>query len=143
MNINVSRRQMVGAVLIATIVAAMIALGWWHSSAADASSASKAKGFSPYVTNDGGNSLPAHHREKLPHPGPWAVATKSGKPVDELHIVYTRPEDSEAYRKDGKFPDGAVLVKEITKVGSDKLTAGQATWAKDIKIWFVMVKDSK
>ena len=143
MNVNIPRRQTVGAVLVATILAAMIALGWWHSSAADDSSASKAKGFSPYVTNDGGISLPAHYREKFLHLGSWAVGTKPDKPVDELHIVYTRPEDIEAYRKDGKFPDGAVLVKEITKVGSDKLTAGQATWAKDIKIWFVMVKDSK
>jgi cytochrome c len=57
--------------------------------------------------------------------------------------VYTRPEDIQAYRKDGKFPDGAVLVKEITNVGSDKLTTGQSTWDKDVKIWFVMVKDSK
>jgi FGGY-family pentulose kinase len=68
---------------------------------------------------------------------------KSGKPVDEMHNVYARPEDIQAYRRDGKFPDGAVLVKDVTTVGSETLTTGQSTWTKDIKIWFVMVKDSK
>jgi cytochrome c len=143
MNINFPRGQKLRAVLVATIVATIIALGWWHLSAADDSPASQAEGFSPYVTKDGGISLPAHYREKFLHLGTWAVATKPGKPVDELHNVYTRPEDIQAYRKGGKFPDGAVLVKEITKVGSDKMTTGKSTWSKDVKIWFVMVKDSK
>ena len=43
-----------------------------------------------------------------------------------MHSVYSRPEDVTAFRRDGKFPDGAVLVKEVTKVGSEKLTAGEA-----------------
>jgi cytochrome c len=73
----------------------------------------------------------------------WAVATKVHEPVHELHHVYARAEDVRAYRRDGKFPDGAVLVKEVTKVGSAKLTTGQSTWSTDIKIWFVMVKDAK
>ena len=60
-----------------------------------------------------------------------------------MHNVYARPEDIQAYRRDGKFPDGAILVKDVTTVGSEKLTTGQSTWTKDIKIWFVMVKDSK
>ena len=71
------------------------------------------------------------------------MATKPDKPVDEMHNVYARPEDVQAYRRDGKFPDGAILVKDVTTVGSEKLTTGQSTWTKDIKIWFVMVKDSK
>jgi hypothetical protein len=41
------------------------------------------------------------------------------------------------------IPDGAVLVKDVTNVGSDKLTTGQATRATDVKIWFVMIKDAK
>jgi hypothetical protein len=142
-NSHFPRRQTLGAVLVPVIVATMIALSSWHPSAADDSSDSKAKGFSPYVTKDGGISLPTDYREKFLHLGTWAVATKPDQPVHELHSVYTRPEDIQAYRKDGKFPDGAVLVKEITNVGSDKMTTGQSTWAKDVKIWFVMVKDSK
>lgn len=74
---------------------------------------------------------------------PFAVATRPNQPVDELHLVYSRKEDVQAYRRDGKFPDGAVLVKEVTSVGSGALTTGQDFWAKDVKIWFVLVKDSK
>src|SRR5262249_39224774 len=92
---------------------------------------------------DGGISLPLDYREKFLHLGTYAVATKPDKPVDEMHNVYARPEDVQAYRRDGKFPDGAILVKDVTTVGSEKLTTGQSTWTKDIKIWFVMVKDSK
>ena len=34
-------------------------------------------------------------------------------------------------------------MKEVTRVGSDKLTTGQSHWATDIKLWFVMIKDAK
>src|SRR6516225_4398254 len=134
MNINVSRPQ---------AIAGLVAVGLSNPLPADDPSAPKADDFSPYVTKDGGISLPLDYREKFLHLGTWAVATKRDKPVKELHIVYTRPEDIQAYRKDGRFPDGAVLVKEITDVGSDKMTTGQSTWSKDVKIWFVMVKGSK
>jgi hypothetical protein len=77
------------------------------------------------------------------HLGTWAVASKPNQPVHEMHNVYARAEDVQAYRRDAKFPDGAVLIKEITTVGSDKLTTGQSTWSTNIKIWFVMVKDAK
>jgi cytochrome c len=141
-SIHLRHRRTLGGVVVATTIAAIIFLGYSHPSPADEPSASKAGGYSPYVTKEGGISLPAHYRETFLHLGTWAVAKKPDTPVHELHSVYTRPEDMQAYRKDGKFPDGAVLVKEITNVGSDKLTTGQSTWAKDVKIWFVMVKDS-
>ena len=144
MDINVGRRQAInGLILIATLLAGMIAVGLSNALSANDPPARKADDFSPYVAKDGGISLPADYREKFQHLGTWAVATTPDKPVKELHNVYTRPEDIEAYHKEGKFPDGAVLVKEITNVGSDKMTTGQSTWSKDIKIWFVMVKDSK
>jgi len=110
---------------------------------ADDPPAPKADDFSPYVTKDGGITLPLDYREKFVHLGTYAVATKPDKPVDEMHNVYARPEDVQAYRRDGKFPDGAILVKDVTTVGSEQLTTGQSTWTKGIKIWFVMVKDSK
>jgi hypothetical protein len=143
MDIRILRRPTIAVVGLAALLATMMALGVTHPSHADDSSASKASGFSPYVTKDGGISLPADYREKFLHLGTWAVAKKLDTPVVEMHNVYTRSEDIQAYRKDGKFPDGAVLVKEITNVGSDKMTTGQSTWSKDNKIWFVMIKDSK
>lgn len=34
-------------------------------------------------------------------------------------------------------------MKDVMSVGSDKRTTEDSTWSKDIKIWFVMVKDAK
>ena len=99
--------------------------------------------FSPYVSKDGGISRPTDYRDTFEYLGSYAVATKPDKPVDEMHVVYARPDDVRAYRRDGKFPDGAALVKEVTRVGSEKLTTGQSSWATDIKLWFVMIKDAK
>src|ERR1700752_297768 len=135
MNINVSRRQMIGGFAVAAFLAGMIAVGVSNALRADDPPAPKADDFSPYVTKVGAISLPVDYREKFLHLGTWAVATKPGQPVDELHGVYARPEDVQAFRRDGKFPDGAVLVKDAIGVRSDKLTTGEATWATDIKIW--------
>ena len=144
MDSRVLRRYTMGGLILAAPLAAMIALGCSsHPSPVDDPPAPKADDLSSYVTKEGDISLPADYREKFLHLGTWAVATKPGKPVDELHGVYARPEDVQAFRRDGKFPDGTVLVKDVTRVGSDKLTTGQATWATDIKIWFVMIKDAK
>lgn len=103
----------------------------------------QADAFSQYVTKDGAISLPKDYREKFSHLGSWAVAKKVDEPVFEMHNVYAPLDDITAYRKDGKFPDGAVLVKEITNVASAKLTTGQSSWSTDNKVWFVMIKDSK
>jgi cytochrome c len=143
MNRNFRHRRAICGVVVAALVTTIVAVGLSRRSPADDSSASKGEEFSPYVTKDGGISLPADYREKFLHLGTWAVAPKPDKPVEELHNVYTRLEDIQAYQRDGKFPDGSVLVKEITNVGSDKMTTGQSSWSKDVKVWFVMVKDAK
>ena len=142
MNINVPPRRNIG-LIAATLLVAMIAVGLSQPSPANDTPTPKADDFSPYVTKEGGISLPADYREKFLHLGTWAVAKKPATPVAEMHNVYTRPEDIQAYRRDGKFPDGAVLVKEITNVGSDNLTTGHSTWSTGDKSWFVMVKDAK
>jgi cytochrome c len=140
MKINFSRSLAIAGLAVAALFAGSIAFNSSHASPADGAHAKS--DLSPYVTKDGGISLPLDYREKFLHLGSWAVATKPDQPVNEMHNVYSRPDDIEAYRRDGKFPDGAILVKDVTTVGSEKLTTGQSTWTKDIKIWFVMVKDS-
>ena len=132
-----------GCLAAAALVAAANAPGALHPARSDAPPVREADNFSPYVTKDGGISRPTNYRETFLHLGSWAVATKPDKPVDEMHNVYARPEDVQAYRRDGKFPDGTVLVKDVTHVGSTKLTTGESHWSTDIKIWFVMIKDSK
>ena len=99
--------------------------------------------FSPYVAKEGGISLPTDYRDKFMYIGTWAVAPKPNQSVHAMHNVYARPEDVRAFRCDGKFPDGAVLVKEITDVASAKLPTGQPSWSTAVKSWFVMVKDTK
>src|SRR5262249_31673516 len=138
MNVNVSRRQTIGGLAVAALLAGLVAVGLTSPLPAEDPPAPKADDFSPYVTKDRGVSWPLVDREKCLPLGSWAVATKPDKPVDEMHNVYARPEDIQAYRRDGKFPDGAILVKDVTTIGSEKLTTGQSTWTKDIKIWFVM-----
>jgi cytochrome c len=143
MDINVGRRQPIRDLIVAALLASIIAVSLSNALPADDPPAPKTGTFSQYVTKDGGISLPESYREKFQHLGTWAVATKPDKPVDEMHNVYARLEDIQAYRRDGKFPDGAVLVKDVTSVRSEKLNTGQATRPTDIKIWFVMIKDAK
>jgi len=143
MNIKSLRWPTAGCLAAAALVAAANALGALLPAQSDAPPAHNVDSFSPYVTKDGRISRPTNYRETFLHLGSWAVATKPDKPVNEMHNVYARPEDVQAYRRDGKFPDGAVLVKDVTHVDSAKLTTGESHWTGDIKIWFVMIKDSK
>src|SRR6476661_7919671 len=134
MNTMSPGRLAAGFLAAMALIAATIAPG---ASGRDDPSARAAGNFSPYVTKDGGISRPTDYRDTFEYLGSYAVATKPDKPPDEMHVVYARPEDVRAYRRDGKFPDGAILVKDVTHVGSAKLTTGQSTWTKDVKIWFV------
>ena len=139
MDIKAPRRLAAGILAaIAAIAATMV-----HAASDPDDPAARGGEFSRYVTKDGKITRPTDYRDSFQYLGTYAVATKPGQPVDEMHVVYSRPEDVRAYRRDGRFPDGAVLVKEITGVKSDRLTTGQSHWEGDIKAWFVMVKDAK
>ncbi len=59
----------------------------------------------------------------------------------EIHTVYTAREDLEAYLENGKFSDGAVLVKDVWKAKTENLTTGRASYAGELAGRFVMVKD--
>jgi len=69
-------------------------------------------------------------------PGPSEKGT-------DFHYTYASPGTAEYYRKTGKFPDGAVLVKEVFGTDHGKLTTGDAYWASGTKQWFVMIKNEK
>ncbi|MGI9516768.1 MAG: cytochrome P460 family protein [Pirellulaceae bacterium] len=98
--------------------------------------------FSPYVDEEGNIQRPVDYKLRWSHIGGFAVASKEGETVSEIHDVYTQPESIEAFRRTGEFPDGAVLVKEVRETSADGLTTGHAAWSTNIKVWFVMVKDS-
>lgn len=63
--------------------------------------------------------------------------------TEDMHYTYASPGTAEYYRKTGKFPDGAVLVKEVFGTDHGLLTTGDAHWASGTKQWFVMIKDEK
>ena len=59
----------------------------------------------------------------------------------EFHVVYTPPENVDAYRKTGAFPDGAVLVKDVFAASTEAMTTGTSSYANTLIGRFVMVKD--
>jgi hypothetical protein len=58
-----------------------------------------------------------------------------------MHMVYASPGTIAAYRKDGHFPDGTVLLKEVFKTTSKGKTTGTVSSVGTLAGWFVMVKD--
>jgi cytochrome P460 len=95
------------------------------------------------VVDAGGNlHVPAAYRTTYQLLGSWAVAADHGQGSKELHVVYASPGTIAAYRKDGRFPDGAVLVKEVFQATSGQMTTGTVSRAETLKGWFVMMKDS-
>lgn len=99
--------------------------------------------FSPYVDSVGNISLPHDFETTFVHIGTISVAPKATEPANELHSTYARPQDLAAFQRDGRFPDGAVLVKEVRATNSAPMTTGSATFGAKMKVWFVMVKDAK
>jgi Cytochrome P460 len=61
----------------------------------------------------------------------------------EMHVTYASPGAAQYYRKNGKFADGTVLVKETFATDHAQMTTGDARWATKTKVWFVMIKDDK
>src|SRR5215510_15494532 len=85
--------------------------------------------------------VPEDYRATYQLLGSWAVAADQGRGSKELHVVYASPGTVAAYRNDGRFPDGAVLVKEVFVTGTAEMTTGTVSHAETLKGWFVMVKD--
>ena len=69
------------------------------------------------------------------------LADDPGAGAKEFHVVYTLPENVDAYRKTGAFPDGAVLVKDVFATKTEALTTGTSSYADTLIGRFVMVKD--
>ncbi len=101
-----------------------------------------AESFSPYVDDKGNISLPKDFRNWF-FLGTWGVATDEEGQVGSkgFHNVYSQQETVIAFRKTGKFPDGAVLVKELFKAKTDPMTTGEISYASETEGWFVMIKD--
>ncbi|MCA9421272.1 MAG: cytochrome P460 family protein [Nitrospira sp.] len=125
--------------IMATIV--IIGLGSWASWAMTKES----RGFAPNVdTETGAISVPPNYTD-WPALGTWAHAKVEGESgLQEYHVVYTQPETIKYYKEKNRFPDGAVLVKELLNAETMSMTTGPAVGhATSLKGWFVLVRDTK
>lgn len=88
--------------------------------------------------------VPENYRE-WPTLGTWAHAkVEEGPGLQEYHVVYTQPNTIAYYQKKGRFPDGAVLVKELLNAKTMAMTTGPAVGhATTLKGWFVLVRDTQ
>jgi len=127
--------------LTAAILALTVAAG---AAAADGI----ARGYAATVDETGAIRVPAlDYRSKWPLLGAWAVA--GGDEVDGqtgssgVHLTYTQPGVIEHYRKTGRFPEGAVLLKELRTARTEAMTTGTVSHAAGVAGWFVMVRDTR
>jgi len=86
--------------------------------------------------------VPDDYRTTYQLLGSWAIAADEGKGSKEVHVVYASPGTIDAYRKTRRFPDGAVLIKEVFKSATAEMTTGTVSRADVLKGWFVMMKDT-
>jgi hypothetical protein len=99
--------------------------------------AQKTSSFKGFELADKAGKILRDHYEIL---GAWTVLDPKG---NQMHLTYASPGTAEYYRQNKKFPDGAVLVKEINGTDHAQMTTGDAHWATGIKQWFVLIKDEK
>jgi hypothetical protein len=104
----------------------------------------KAQSFSPYVDERGNITIPDDFRS-WQFLGTWGVAEEEDDQVGStsFHNVYTQRETIEAFRSTGKFPDGAVLVKELLRANTNSMTTGEISYATETEGWFIMIKDTQ
>ncbi len=123
-------------VMLLLIVALFIVAGYQP---VNSQRAAKFDGFD-LVDKEGNIRKPADYRDRYESLGTYTVIDPKG---NQMHVTYASPGTAAYYRKTGKFPDGAVLVKEIYGTDHAELKTGDAYWASKIVVWFVQIKDEK
>ena len=126
----------------ATVVAAVIGYAADGQINGRSSISAEAAETETVVDPAGTLHVPGDYRATYEFLGSWAVAADNGSGSRQLHIVYASPGTVAAYRKEGHFPDGAVLVKEVYQASTEDMTTGTVSHADILKGWFVMVRDS-
>lgn len=131
-------------ILLSVTVAATISLYFLPLLSADGYAASVTKSnFSKFVDAEGNISRPHEFRKNWAHLGSWLVKNDDQATGPGIHDVYTEAASVEAFRQSGEWPDGATLVKEIRSIENKAMTTGNAQWAGEPVVWFVMVRDRK
>ena len=93
------------------------------------------------VDKSGNIRKPTDYRDLYQTLGTYFVLDPKGG--NQMHLTYASPGAADYYWRNKKFADGMVLVKEVFGTDHAQMTTGDAHWAKDTKVWFVLIKDSK
>ena len=102
------------------------------------------------LVDDAGNiTLPKDFRSDWAFLGTWSIAEEDVEPASAasghgaagLHNVFTQRGVADYFRRNGKFPDGAVIVKELLKAVTAPMTTGTVSRGSEVQGWFVLVKD--
>jgi hypothetical protein len=106
-------------------------------------SSQRAQSFDGFqlVDKTGNIRKPADVRDLYQFLGTYTPTGVNGE--TEMHPTYASPGAAQYYRKNGKFADGTVLVKEVFATDHGQMTTGDVRWASGTKVWFVMIKDEK
>ncbi|WP_036275521.1 MULTISPECIES: cytochrome P460 family protein [Methylomonas] len=123
--------------MVVTAVLPLIGMSLTH---AEGNTANASAHFSPYVDETGRITLPTDFRRTMVHLGSWHVPEGD---ASGFHDVYADGKAVDEFRKTGKFPDGAAIVKELRASTAGNYTTGTGvSYANNtIKQWFVMIKD--
>jgi hypothetical protein len=127
------------AILTAGGFAAMAAI--FSPGRLDRVKADNAIPFEAAADASGNLHVPGDYRTRYEFLGTWAVASDEGPGSEELHAVYASPGTIDAYRRDGHFADGTVLVKEVHRAATSEMTTGTVSHADSLRGWFVMFRD--
>jgi Cytochrome P460 len=133
---------------ISVVILTLVVLAGYQSVSSQKTSSSKravgsrTASFNGYELVDKAGNIrkPADYRDHYQSLGTWAVVDPKG---NQLHVVYASPGAAEYYRKNGRFGDGTVLVKEVFGTDHAQMTTGDAYRASAMIQWFVMIKDEK
>jgi hypothetical protein len=88
--------------------------------------------------------VPDGYRTSYDYLGTWSIAAPKGKEgAAQMHVVYASPKAVDGYKKNGKFSDGVVLVKEVYETETAPMTTGVVSHSEKLIGWFVMIKDDK
>ena len=136
-------RNGVGVVTVSGLAALLVLVAVVANAQMPKGQSGNSSGQDSIADTSGNLRVPDQYRTTYQFLGSWAVAADQGPGAKELHVVYASPGTISAYRQNGHFPDGAVLVKEVFFAATGSMTTGTVSRAAALKGWFVMLKDSK
>src|SRR5262249_17507099 len=110
-----------------------------------ASAQPKARAALVEVTPDGKLKQPVGYRQGVDIGTPVTPNDMNGGEASfpEFHEVYMDPESFAHYEKTGMFPDGTIIIKELSSVGSKEAPSGKGYFQGEFTGLEVTIKDSK